>query len=65
MTQHTIKVNISKTGKTTVEVNGIKGDSCKGITEKLVNALGIPTGSEPTPEAFESESQAVDTTHIA
>ena len=49
----TIRVTVSKTGKTTVEVNGIKGGTCTDATRALEEAVGQVSTREATGEACE------------
>lgn len=46
-------VRIDKTGMSTVEVQGVKGESCKDITANLEKALGKTVETTPTNEMFE------------
>lgn len=48
-----IIVRIDKTGKTQIEVDGVKGESCTDITKKLEEALGQTTNTELKGEYYE------------
>lgn len=45
-----------RTGVTTVEVNGVKGQSCYDLTRKLEESLGTIQSCEDNPDAFETET---------
>ena len=50
-----IIVRIDKTGKTQIEVDGVKGEACTDITKKLEEALGQTTGTELKGDYYEAE----------
>jgi hypothetical protein len=47
-----VKVTISPDGEVKVEVNGVKGRSCKDLTKQLEAALGETMGSRKKPDYF-------------
>jgi len=55
-----MKVIVSKDGKVTIDVRGIKGSACKSLTQAMEKAIGTVTSDENTDEYYEQE-QAVDT----
>lgn len=55
MSKGEIKVTISPDGKPKIEVNGVKGGSCKGITEALEKSLGMVETFKKKPEFDQSE----------
>ena len=52
-----IIVKISKDGKVEATVNGIKGPTCEGKLEALLQGLGEITEERATPEYWEVEQQ--------
>ena len=50
---HTIKITIDKLGKTKIEVDGVKGQSCEEITKGIEQALGTVTSRKQTGEYYE------------
>jgi uridine kinase len=52
-----IKVTIKPDGKTTIEVNGVKGGGCTSLTEGLQKKLGLTVSSEKTNEYYEQEEE--------
>lgn len=48
-----IKVKIDRTGKSTIEVHGVKGRACEDVTRFLEQALGRIERREQTAEYFE------------
>lgn len=52
MSEH-IRVTIKPSGDTVIEVSGVKGDGCKALTAGIERALGTPSSSIPTGEAYE------------
>ena len=49
-----ITFRISKSGETTVEVNGVQGGSCKDITKVFTDALGEVSSVVDKPEIYDS-----------
>jgi hypothetical protein len=47
-------IKISPTGETTIEVQGVKGESCKAVTEGIERALGKVTKDVETDEMREA-----------
>jgi hypothetical protein len=50
-----IIVRISPDGKTQIEVDGMKGESCTDVTKKLEEALGQTVDTELKNEYYEQE----------
>lgn len=50
-----IKVIISKDGKVTIDVEGIKGSGCKNLTKALEKALGKTTKSKKKAEYYDEQ----------
>jgi len=48
-----IKITIGTDGSVKIEAKGIKGASCKTLTNQIEAALGRVTTKTPTPEMFE------------
>ncbi|MBN2003761.1 MAG: DUF2997 domain-containing protein [Anaerolineae bacterium] len=55
-------ITISQDGQTSIEVNGIKGESCRDLTAKL-RALGKLEGDDSTPEYYE-EAEVTNVTGV-
>lgn len=51
---HTISVKADG-GDVKVSVDGVKGGSCKDLTRKLEESLGMVGSSEPTSEMYQAE----------
>ena len=51
-----LKVTI-KNGTAKVEVDGIAGQSCKGLTGNIEKALGVSQNPEYKPEYYQEEGQ--------
>lgn len=56
-----VVINISNTGKTTVEVQGVAGASCKDLTKDLEQALGKVISDTKTPDFYRTEKGSVRT----
>ena len=52
MPQRTLRFKIRQDGLVEESVEGVSGQSCQKLTEKLENDLGVVQRSEPTAEAF-------------
>ena len=50
-----IRVVIPKSGDVSIEVDGVKGQSCKDLTRQLEEALGSKTSDQETSEYFEAD----------
>jgi hypothetical protein len=48
-----IFVRIKPNGTSIIDVKGVKGEGCKALTASLEAALGTPSTSVPTGEAYE------------
>ena len=59
-----MKIIIAKDGKVTIDVDGVKGPSCKDLTRKLEEALGSTVDSTVKTEYYEQE-QGLDNTQTA
>ena len=56
-----IIVKISPDGsKTDIEVNGVAGASCEGLTEDLLQSLGGDVKSERTSEYYQTETVSLE-----
>ncbi len=53
MAQETVTYMIGKDGKITVEVNGVKGASCRDLVKDTVEKLGVEISTELKPEYFD------------
>ena len=64
MPQRTIRFTIRPDGRVEETVEGLTGEACQQLTERVENALGSVQRREPTADAFvkqESQSQALTT----
>tara|TARA_B100000965_G_scaffold345411_1_gene316202 strand:+ start:19 stop:222 length:204 start_codon:yes stop_codon:yes gene_type:complete len=52
MPQRTLRFKIRQDGRVEETVEGLVGEACVDLTEKLEAALGTVERREPTPEAF-------------
>ena len=62
MPQRTLRFKIRQDGLVEESVEGVAGQSCHELTEKLEGALGVVQRREPTAEAYlreEAHSQAI------
>lgn len=57
-TTETIKVTIDEQGNPTIKVEGVRGKSCKKLTEALERKLGSVSSSVPTPEMQQEAAHA-------
>jgi hypothetical protein len=57
MERHTI--TIGKDGAPTIEVEGVKGSSCKAATEQIERLLGNTVSDTETSEFFEVEANEI------
>lgn len=48
-----IKITVKSGGSTQIEVNGVKGSSCKDMTRDLEKLLGITVSDQNTNEFYE------------
>ncbi len=55
MPQRTLRFRIRQDGLVEESVEGVVGDSCLQLTEKLESALGVVQLRKPTSEAFQSQ----------
>jgi hypothetical protein len=51
----THRITIAKDGAVSIEVNGLKGESCKEATAALEKALGNVVSDTDTPEMYEND----------
>lgn len=51
----TIEIIVSRTGETSLSVQGVKGANCKDLTKQLESMLGQQIASANTAEFFEEE----------
>jgi DUF2997 family protein len=56
-----IKIVIPKTGNITISVDGVKGPSCKKLTERFEKALGDTVSDVDTPEMYEQPETQTET----
>ena len=64
MPQRTVRFTIRPDGRVEEQVEGIVGEACQQLTEKLEAALGTVEQRQPTAEAFvqpEVQSQTLPT----
>jgi hypothetical protein len=54
---NTVVITIAPDGTPTINVNGVKGKSCKDVTKTVERALGSTTSDKETPEMFEKAEQ--------
>ncbi len=62
MPQRTLRFRIRQDGLVEESVEGVLGETCNKLTEKLENALGTVEIKQPTSEAYltqEQESQPI------
>ena len=52
MPQRTVRFTIRPDGRVEERVEGVQGETCQQLTERLEAALGIVERREPTAEAF-------------
>ena len=52
MPQRTLRFKIRQDGRVEETVEGLVGEACIDLTEKLEDSLGTVERREPTPEAF-------------
>ena len=55
MPQRTLRFKIRQDGRVEETVEGLLGEACIGLTEKLEDALGTVERREPTADTFLSE----------
>lgn len=55
MAEQSVTYLIGKDGKITVEVNGVKGTSCRELVRETVEKLGAEISTELKPEYFEKD----------
>ena len=67
MPQRTLRFKIRQDGLVEETVEGVAGDLCQQLTEKLEGALGVVQRREPTSEAYlreEVQSQSISAEQI-
>jgi len=52
-----MKIIISKDGKVTIDVEGVKGSSCKSLTKALEKALGTTVKDKKKSEYYQQDTQ--------
>lgn len=57
MAEQTVTYLIGKDGKITVEVNGVRGTSCRELVRETVEKLGVELSTELKPEYFEQTEE--------
>jgi len=55
-----IRVRIKKDGTTQVSAEGVKGSSCKALTEPIEKALGKVVSDEETEEMYQEADATQD-----
>ena len=56
MPQRTLRFKIRQDGRVEETVEGLVGEACINLTEKLEDALGTVERREPTPDSFLREN---------
>jgi len=59
MAQHTIRFRIRPDGRVEELVEGIAGDGCQQLSERIEALLGTVQQRQPTSEAFQGASAAL------
>lgn len=59
--KHELVFDVSPTGDVKIEVNGMKGKSCKDATREFEEALGEVKQDTPKKEMYEQEDQRLRT----
>ena len=54
MAEQTVTYFIGKDGKITVDVEGVKGASCKDLVKDTVDRLGVVLSTELKPEYYDT-----------
>ena len=54
-----IKIIIDKNGQVTIDVEGVKGSSCKKLTKDLENAFGTTTEDKKKPDFYDTIDEQV------
>lgn len=57
MAEQTVTYLIGKDGKIAVEVNGVRGASCRELVRETVEKLGVELSTELKPEYFEQTEE--------
>ena len=57
MPQRTLKFKIRQDGLVEETVQGVMGDSCLALTEKLESALGTVKHRKPTADAYQHDEE--------
>lgn len=57
MAEQTVTYLIGKDGKITVEVNGVRGASCRELVKDTVEKLGVELSTELKPEYFDKDEE--------
>ena len=57
MPQRTLRFRIRPDGRVEERVEGVEGDACLGLTERLESALGSVERREATSEAFSMRAE--------
>ncbi|WP_320666935.1 DUF2997 domain-containing protein [Prochlorococcus sp. MIT 1307] len=61
MPQRTLRFKISQDGLVQETVEGVAGNACQQLTEKLEEALGVVQHREPTSESYLNDEIQVET----
>ena len=59
MAQQTIRFRIRPDGRVAEVVEGIAGHGCEQLTERIEEKLGVVQQRQPTSEAFQGQTTAV------
>jgi hypothetical protein len=54
---NTVIITIAPDGTPTINVNGVKGKSCKDVTKTVERALGSVVSDKETSEMYEKEQK--------
>jgi len=60
-----IVIRVGKDGKLNLNVNGVKGSSCKDLTKGLEKALGVTETSKNTNDYYEQEQTVENTQDLS
>jgi hypothetical protein len=64
MPQRTLRFRIHADGRVEERVEGVKGEACLALTERLEAALGSVVRRESTPEAYSTNAQQIQTVPV-
>ena len=64
MPQRTVRFRIRPDGRVEEQVEGVTGDACLQLTDRLEEALGTVERRQPTSEAFTSTQSVTQTQSV-